>query len=478
MKRIIYPLCVDLDGTLLKSDLLFETLISFIKKNFFTFPFKLFFWVLHGKAFLKYKLAENSSVNILNLPYNEELIQWLKDEKNNNNRYLVLVTAANKKLAQKIFDNFIFFDQLIASDITSNYSGKQKANILINFFGAKGFDYVGNSWVDLNVWKFSRNAIVVDPPFFLINKIKGILKIKKIFYSSENTIFSWFRALRFHQWSKNILLFFPLLAAHKFLDLSDLPILLCAFLSMSLCASAVYLINDLLDIENDRLHPNKRNRPLASGSLSIGNVLISIPFLLILSFSLSSYINPYFVYALALYFCISSLYSLKLKQLVLIDCITLAALYTLRIVIGSIAFNLNLSPWLLAFSWFLFLSLSFLKRFAEFKTHLAHNKQDIVGRGYLIKDEPLIAMFGISSGFVSVLILALYLNSEIATKLYTSPLWVWVCIPILIFWLNWMWLVAHRGRMHDDPLFFALKDKISIFSGLFFSIFLLLGSLF
>jgi 4-hydroxybenzoate polyprenyltransferase len=229
-------------------------------------------------------------------------------------------------------------------------------------------------------------------------------------------------------------------------------------------------------LENDRNHPRKFKRPFASGDLQIWQGLLIIPILLIFSYLLSLQAGENFPKWLGVYFIITCFYSLKLKQIVLIDCIVLAILYTLRIVAGSASIGQSISFWLLAFSIFLFLSLAFLKRFAELQVQLIQANHKAMGRGYLTDDAPLIQTFGVSSGFLAALVLAFYLNSQNVIELYTSPVWIWCCIPVLVFWVNWIWLKAYRGEMHDYPLVFAVKDKTSVLSGIFFSLFLILGT--
>jgi len=281
--------------------------------------------------------------------------------------------------------------------------------------------------------------------------------------------------LRTHQWSKNFLLFVPLLAAHWFLKTQAWHLSILAFFSFSLCASAAYIINDLLDLETDRLHPRKRNRPIAAGLVPIWLGIIFAPLLLLLSLTLGFYVGEKFLFCLGIYFILTCSYSLFFKQIVLLDCLILAVLYTLRIIAGALAINMILSFWLLDFSVFLFLSLAFVKRYAELKIKFVNSEEKIHGRAYYSSDASLIQIMGVSSGYLSVLVLALYLNSEAIEKLYRSPQCIWGAVLILLFWISWVWIQAHRGKMHDDPLIFALQDKASLFAGLLFVFVLMLG---
>lgn len=469
-------LCVDLDGTLIHSDMLHETTISLIQVSPLSL-FKLPLWLLHGKANLKMMVAEKSHFDPSKLPYNIELIEWLRQQKNIG-RSLVLCTASDISIAESIAQHLGIFDDVIASDGKNNVAGENKATILVERFGKHQFDYVGNSSADIPVWENASKGVVVNAPKRVLQDAEACVEIECVFnQATKNNLYSWAKAFRLHQWMKNVLLFIPVLASHQVLSGFTINSLVLAFLSFSLCASSVYLANDLLDLESDRSHPRKFKRPFASGDLQLWKGALVSPILLTISFALSAYVNPNFALWLGIYFVLTCWYSLRLKQLVLVDCLTLAILYTLRIVAGSAAIGMPLSFWLLAFSVFLFLSLAFVKRFAELQVQLMHGKHTAMGRGYLTDDAPLIQTLGVSSGFMASLVLAFYLNSQKVVELYSSPEWIWGCVPVLIFWVSWIWLQAHRGQMHDDPLVFAVKDKTSLVSGVFFSVFLILGAL-
>jgi 4-hydroxybenzoate polyprenyltransferase len=284
----------------------------------------------------------------------------------------------------------------------------------------------------------------------------------------------WLAVFRVHQWVKNVLLLVPVLAAHQAIT-GELGItLLLAFIAFSLCASSVYIANDLLDLESDRQHPRKCHRPFAAGRVPVWVGTLLAPLVMALSFLIATLVNgPFFIWLL-IYFAITCAYSWNLKRLVLVDCLTLAILYTLRIVAGAAAVNVPLSFWLLALSIFLFLSLAFIKRYAELQVHESNSVSKVHGRGYYTSDAPLVQQLGISSGFAAVLVLALYLNSTTVVLLYRAPEVIWAAVPLMLWWLSWMWLKAHRGLMHDDPIVFAIKDKTSIAIGfLFIATFLL-----
>jgi 4-hydroxybenzoate polyprenyltransferase len=297
----------------------------------------------------------------------------------------------------------------------------------------------------------------------------------------KHTIFSTLalscRMLRAHQWLKNLLLFLPMLAAHQLSNADMWLSLALAFFSFSLCASSVYIINDLLDIENDRKHPRKCKRPFASGRVAIWKGIALAPVLLFASIILATRVDGHFLPWLMIYFVVTCAYSLSLKRLVLLDCLVLAILYTLRIIAGASAANNALSFWFLAFSIFLFLSLAFVKRYAELNVQRLSGQEKIHGRGYLTSDAPLIQSLGVTAGYASAVVLALYLNSETVLRLYSAPEVIWGAIPVLLFWISWMWLLAHRGEMHDDPLVFAVKNKTSLLTGIVLATIMIMSTL-
>lgn len=470
------PLVIDLDGTLIHTDMLHESAFGLLKAS----PLSVLKlpWILlnHGKAGLKQWIAQKVPFDPSALPYNLDLIEWLRVQ-HSNGRQLVLCTASDHSIAEPIANHLGLFDEVMASNGTVNLEGRHKAQALVDKFGEKGFDYAGNSTPDLEVWKHARKAIVVNASARLVSDVTAMSDVEAVFEGLNSKATVWAKAIRVHQWLKNGLLLVPLLAAHQLTDGAAWMSLFWAFVAFSLCASSVYIANDLLDLESDRQHPRKRNRPFASGALAVYKGAVVAPLLFLLSCLLGAYVDPVFLQWLLIYFLLTCIYSVKLKQLVLVDCMTLAILYTLRIVAGAAAVGSAMSFWLLAFSVFLFLSLAFIKRFAELQVQLLQGKHKAHGRGYVTDDAPLIQMLGIASGFMSVLVLALYLNSPEVQLLYVQPAWVWGNVPVMVFWVSWLWLRAHRGEMHDDPLIFAVKDKVSLVSGALFAGFLLLGSI-
>lgn len=449
---------VDLDGTLVKSDTLQELLLLLIKQDFLAFCKAIF--LIFDKATFKSYVCSKVQLDPVFLPYNLELLEWLKDQKLMG-RKIVLATAADRVIAEAVANEIGLFDEVKSSDGIQNLSGAAKKAALDLAYGPNGYIYVGNSSTDLEVWNGAKSAVVVNASKQTLNSATAIVDEVIELPSKTYLLPELIRVMRPHQWLKNILLFVPLLAAHQFGNLSSLLTLFLAFTSFSLCASAVYVINDLLDLDSDRRHPRKHNRPFAAGNVPIWAGAVLAPLLLALSIAVGIIVGHAFMAWLFFYFVLTSAYSLVLKRIVLVDCLVLAALYTLRIVAGATTVVVDPSFWLLAFSVFSFLSLAFLKRYAELKLQKTLGGGHAHGRGYIVDDAPLIQSLGISAGFSAGLVLALYLQTEIVTVLYSQPVFIWSVVPLMIFWISWVWLKAHRDEMHDDPLVFAIRDNVS-----------------
>lgn len=451
---------VDLDGTLTLTDTLHESVLQLLRDR----PWQVLalpIWLLRGKAYLKAKISDQVSLNPQTLPYNQALITWLKEQKDLG-RKIVLCTATDQRIAQRIADHLSLFDTVIASDGHTNIAGKNKRAVLEAAYGERGYDYAGNSATDLTVWGGAANAIVVNAPAQLADQAAQVTTVSHIFPAPAIPLSAWRRVFRVHQWLKNLLLFVPLLAAHQLGNTASLVTLLWAFLAFSLCASAVYISNDLLDLESDRQHPRKCRRPFASGVVPINRGAFLAPVCAITSLVFAIIVGPVFAAWMVAYLALTAAYSISLKRYALVDCLTLAGLYTLRIVAGAAAISVPLSFWLLAFSVFIFLSLAFVKRYAELQVQAAHGKTTAHGRGYQTTDASLVQTLGIAAGYAAVLVLALYLHSETVTELYQMPKLIWGAVPLMLFWISWVWLQAHRGKMHDDPIVFALKDRSSL----------------
>ena len=458
------PLCVDLDGTLISSDLLLETFLLLIKRN----PLYIFLvplWLFKGKAMLKAEIAKRVTLNPVALPYNQPFLNWLKAQQSTG-RELWLCTASNKSLADAVAEHLQIFTGVLASSDSINLSGREKARQLVENFGEKGFDYCGNEKKDLYIWKVSQGAVTVNCSEQLTNEAGEVSEIRAIFPNTHGFLGPMIKALRPHQWVKNVLVFIPLATAHKLGEPQLVENALLAFMAFGACASSVYLINDMLDLEVDRLHPRKCRRPFASGNLSIISGFILAPLLLLVAILIAVILPGKFIFILAAYYLLTLAYSFGLKRLVLIDTITLAGLYTVRIISGAMAIEVELSFWLLLFSVFLFLSLALVKRYAELDSMRRHGKLKAVGRGYHIEDLPILHSLGAASGNLCVLVLALYINSPAVVALYRHPHAIWFLCVLLLYWISRVWLKAHRGEMHDDPVLFALKDKTSLLIGL------------
>jgi 4-hydroxybenzoate polyprenyltransferase len=344
-------------------------------------------------------------------------------------------------------------------------------------FGAAGFDYAGNSSTDLRVWQQARRAIVVSASAALVDQARACCELEKHIQPPVAGLATWLRMLRTHQWLKNVLLCVPLLGAHKLTDAALWMSLAMAFVAFGLCASAVYVTNDLLDLHSDRHHPHKRTRALAAGTVAIWQGVLLAPALLAAGLALAAQVTAAFLGWMLCYVVVTSAYSLWIKRLLLLDCLVLASLYMLRVVAGAAAVNFGLTFWLLAFSGFLFLSLAFVKRYAELSLHSQHGTAPSTRRAYRVSDAPLVQTLGVTCGVAAAVLLALYLNSDAVLRLYHTPALMWAAVPVLLFWISWMWMQAHRGAMHDDPLVFAVKDPASLWAGAAFAAALALGSL-
>lgn len=452
------PLCVDLDGTLIRTDLLVESALALLSRS----PLMLFamlLWLLRGKAALKREIAKRVELNIATLPYNEEVVAWVREQQ--SIRQTVLCSAADASLATMVANHVGGFVAVIASDGSKNLSGTNKAAALVERYGERGFDYIGNAVVDLKVWKSARAAIVVERRSALSTAAARVAPVERIFRQTQSTAKQWLKALRVHQWVKNVLVFLPLLASHRVFDPPVVVSSALAFLCFGLCASSVYLTNDLLDLGADRQHRRKKHRPFAAGTLPLYQGPIAALLLLVAGFSLAYAVAPLFALVLLGYYLLTTGYSFKFKRVVMLDVVVLALLYTSRILAGAAAMQTKLSFWLLAFSMFIFLSLAMIKRYTELLATQKSAGLKAAGRGYQVEDLPLIQSLGGASGYLSVLVLALYIDSTASQSLYRHPHYLWLLCPLLLYWISRSWVVAHRGIMHDDPVVFAMMDNVS-----------------
>jgi len=452
------PLVVDLDGTLIKTDLFWESFIRALKQN----PLCIFaalFWWTRGRAFLKKKLAGRVTIKPATLPYNESFLKFLREQKNAG-RKIILATASDFQIAMPVARHAGVFDEVLASDGETNLRSAAKLKLLTEKFGERGFDYAGNSSADLAVWGGAREAIVVNASPSLVKKASDRAKQGRAFEPDAGWSSALLRSLRPHQWVKNAIVFVPVIAAHK---LNETSLLLRdgqAFLIFCLCASGVYLVNDLLDLDADRRHPAKKNRPFAAGDLPLQTGLILGPALLLAGLLLAVQLSWLFVGVVAVYLLLTTSYSWWVKRVALLDVFVLAGLYTIRLIAGHAATGIVYSSWLLMFSMFIFLSLALVKRYVELAgaNEIESDKSAIAGRGYVAGDLEMVASLGTGSGYLAALVLALYVNSSQVTTLYAHPNLLLLICPLLLYWISRVWLLAHRGHMHDDPVVFALKD--------------------
>jgi 4-hydroxybenzoate polyprenyltransferase/phosphoserine phosphatase len=458
------PVCVDLDGTLLATDSLHELAIGLAWQR----PLDLLrlpAWLAGGRAHLKARLAERIALDPARLPYRDDVLGALRAARAQG-RPCVLVTAADRRVAEAVADHLGLFSEVLASDGGANLKGRRKAERLAERFGRGGFEYLGDAAADLPVWEAAGAASLVAPSEGLRRRVAARIPVERTLGARGGggaRLRSWLRALRVHQWVKNLLVLLPLLASHRF-DEPPLALLAAfAFAAFSLCSSAVYLWNDLADLGADRAHPTKRLRPFASGELPVAAGVLVAPLLLAAALGLAAATLPSrFAAALGAYVLTNFVYTFWLKRVAIADVVLLAALYTLRVVAGGIAVSVVLSPWLLAFCLFFFLNLAFLKRYVDVRRIAEEGGGGRVpGRDYEASDLTLLASMGLAAGYLAALILALYIQSENVAQLYRSPALLWLATPLAAYWVSRMWLLAHRGRMDDDPVAFAVRDPVT-----------------
>jgi 4-hydroxybenzoate polyprenyltransferase len=454
------PLVVDMDGTLIKTDMLWEGYVRLLKKN----PLHVFLamiWLFRGRAFLKRQLAARVFIDPASLPYNEPFLGWLAGEKSAG-RKIILATASDLQMAKAVAGHAGVFDEVLGSDGRQNLRGGNKLEALVKKFGARGFDYAGNSGPDLAVWRAARGAVVVNACRSLENKAARCAKVVKVFPPGAGACRAFIRALRPHQWAKNLIIFAPIVAAHKLNEPALLLQGMLAFAVFCLCSSGVYIVNDLMDLDADRRHRAKKFRPFAAGDLPLSWGLLFAPALLATGLAAATRLSWLFVGVTAAYLFLTTAYSLWIKRVVLLDVFVLAGLYTIRLIAGHAATDIVYSSWLLVFSMFIFLSLALVKRYVE----LAGTEQLKSGRGYNPGDMEIVASLGTGSGYLAALVLALYVNSQQVVALYQHPNLLLLLCPLLLYWVSRVWLLAHRGQMHDDPVYFAVKDPASYIIGL------------
>ncbi len=452
------PLIVDLDGTLIETDLLYEALILLLKKNPL-YIFHCIFWSFKGKVYLKNKIFSIVSINHESLPYNAELLSFLKKE-NSRGRKLVLATASLKANASEISKVYSIFDEVYGTE-SINLKGKNKLDILIKNYGEANFDYIGNSNSDLVILASSRYSYLVNPNWSLERRARKKSNLKYIWNSKKGSLKTYANAARVYQWIKNLLLFVPLITSHTFHSVDSFFKLTLAFFAFNFVASAGYLCNDLSDLESDRLHPRKKYRALAAGNLPISSGIVLAVLFLIGGLAIAAEISLYFLAVVLVYFIISFLYSARLKKIAIYDVFILALLYSVRVYAGAIVINVALSYWLISFSTFMFLSLALVKRYAELMLIKKELTRQNKRREYSIEDLSLLQTMGIASGFLAIIVFSLYINSPEVALLYSKPKLLWTISLLFLFWITRIWHITNHGKMTDDPIIFAIKDVTS-----------------
>jgi 4-hydroxybenzoate polyprenyltransferase len=451
------PLVVDLDGTLIHSDLLWEALVLFLRRHFLQ-VWRLPFWLLAGKAAFKRRLASCVEPDVAALPYDTALLHWLAAQRARGVR-LVLATGSDLRFAERIAAHLGIFERVLATeDDHTNLTSHHKAERLTALYGARGFDYVGNSRADVAVWEACRQPYSVSrTPFRLAGGAAT--------HGAGTRRRTWgaplLKGMRPRQWLKNLLVFVPMLSAHR-VDGPTLSASVLAFAAFSLCASSAYLLNDALDAQDDRLHPTKKKRPIAAGTLPLAIALGASPLLALAAVALAAQAGPWLLAAVALYFASTLAYSFVLKRLLMVDVVTLSLLYSMRILGGCAATAIEPSFWLLAFSFFVFLSLAMLKRHSELLNLHRAGKEKTRGRGYLTSDKAPIAMMGVASAFMSTLVFLLYQSSPNVQVLYRHPVLLFPIAPLLVFWLGRLWVLSFRGEVHEDPILHVSRDPVSL----------------
>ncbi|MCA1245422.1 UbiA family prenyltransferase [Massilia sp. MS-15] len=449
------PLVVDLDGTLTPTDTLVESVLLLAKAAPLAL-FKLPLWLARGREVMKSEIASRVSLAPDQLPYRQDLLDYLAAEKAAG-RTLVLATAAHRSIAEGVAGHLGLFDRVLATDGATNLKGVNKLAAIRAEVGP-AFAYAGDSAADLPVWEGARAAVLVGASTAVARTVRAQHPVEKEFARPAAGLGTWRKALRMHQWAKNVLLFVPLLTAFSFLP-EDLATMLLAFFCFSLAASGTYIANDLWDLGNDRRHPRKRLRPFASGALPISSGVGAALLLMLAAFALAFTINTGFVAMLASYVVLTTAYSWWLKERVLLDVLMLSVLYTLRIVTGSVAVGIHTTSWLLAFSLFVFLSLALVKRCSELQLMQQRGQANAHGRDYRVVDLAVLWPMGLASALAAVVVLGLFINASETAARYASPVLLWGLAALMIYWLGRLWIKTARGEMDDDPVLYALKDR-------------------
>lgn len=459
--KLVAPLCVDLDGTLVKSNTSMDGLCRFVRLH----PIELWripVWLARGLACAKAEIAKRVSLDPAHLPYNSKVFEYLQAQRREG-RQLILATGADRATAISIARHLGIFDAVLASDGNTNLTRSQKLARLNWEFGQ--FNYIGNSRSDIPLLKTASEPMLANPSMGLrLSLVFGRIRIAQIFVDRRPFFKTALKAFRVHQWAKNVLLFLPLLLSHK-ITAFGAAAAVAAFFCFSFMASANYLINDMLDIESDRRHPSKRGRPFAAGDLPVTSGLLLSILLFAGGLAMLPLLPPAFEWWLAVYVAGTLAYSFYLKQIPIFDVLLLSGLYTLRLLAGGAATGTAISQWLAGFSTLLFLSLGMVKRFSELGNLRERGVTISYGRGYTVSDMQQVRSFGTSSAIAAVVMFMLYIGHQDVSHLYSHAFRLWLIVPLLIYWLFRVWLLASRGELDDDPVVFALRDRMSLVVG-------------
>ena len=460
------PLFVDLDGTVIKSDMLFESFLWLLKHR----PWTLLltpFWLVKGRANLKYEIASRAQPNIESLPLNTQFLEYLKQQAANR-REIILISASDERVTRRVAEHLGLFSRACGSNATTNLKAEKKLQRVQSLCGKNAFAYAGDSAADLILWQHAAQAICVNAKARVRKKFNSLARVadqqlikNDLHFDKPQTSFALLRSMRPHQWLKNALLFLPLLLSHRLQELDLLISSAAGFVAFSLCASSVYLLNDMLDLESDRLHTTKKFRPFAAGDLSLRSGFLAAPALLTTAFICAALLNTSFSLLLAAYWFATLCYSLRLKSLLFIDAVTLAGLFCVRILAGASAIGVTASSWLLSFALFLFFGLALVKRHAELMNLHKEGKQESAGRAYRVSHLPLLSILGPSANIAAIAIFALYALSDTAAALYSQPWLLLAACPGMFYLVARVWRIARAGELEEDPVRFAIKDRIS-----------------
>ena len=458
------PLVVALDGALTPTDTLHEAIAAHLSAEPLSAP-SVLARALGGGGALRAGMAETRLARAAELPLHEPVLDLVRAARAEGRRTILVGRAAQAQVDAIAAETGLFEEAhgLGGPDSAGAMAGEDLAAFLTGRFGADGYDFIGAGADCTPAWRMARRSFTVGADAALIATVDAAAGHAEHILPAPRGAAKWkpwIKEIRPRQWAKNALIFAPLLAAHQ---LDGLGACIAAFIAFSLLASSVYLVNDMLDLKADRAHPRKRERPFAAAAIPILGGAIAAPGLALSAILIALIFTPTaFLGVLAVYYVLTFAYSLTLKRQLILDIWTLSGLYTLRIVAGAAAAALPLSPWMLGFSIFLFLSLAAVKRMAELDDQVKRGVEKTEGRAYRTTDLPVVRGLAMSTGTASVLALALYISSPEAQMIYSAPQLLWFVCLLMLYWVSRMVMVTHRGDMHDDPVVFAMKDRVSL----------------